>query len=115
MLAGVEIPVGAAHQRLFQEDRIFGDGDDGQDVAVTDPVLGDDGLIAARQRVAAQIAGLQVRGGDGEHIPFPFRRREALPGVRGVVGRMRPVINIDGSFVVVGQGMAMEGDDALRA
>src|ERR1700733_1548873 len=80
-----------------------------------DPMLGNDRLVAARQSVAAQVVHLQVRGGNGQHVPVPFGSRETLPGMRRIVGRMGPVIDINSSFVVVGQRVAVEGQRALRA
>ena len=114
MLAGIEIPVVAANQRLGEEDGIFNDGGDGEVVAVAGPMLREDGLIAARDAVAADVVLLQMRGGDGEHVALPHAGGEALPGVGRERAGVRPAVQVDGALTIPGEQVSVKGDDALR-
>ncbi len=110
VLAGIEKPVVAAHQGLGQIHRIFNHCDHRQVVAMPRPVLREDGFVAARNAVAAHVIGLQMGGGDGEHVAFPHAGGKALPGVRRVVGRMRASVHPDGALAIPSQHVGVEGD-----
>src|SRR5581483_2220346 len=98
VLAGIEVPVIAADQRLGEEDRVFDHSGDGKVVAVASPMLGEDGLVATRHAVAADVILLEMRGGDGEHVALPHSGGEPLPRVRRVVAGMGAAVEIDGSL-----------------
>ena len=40
----------------------------------------------------------EMSGGDREHVAFELTGRKSLPGVSGIVGRMRPAVHPDGPF-----------------
>ncbi len=109
-----EFPIGGADERLGEIDRIGDDADQRQKIAVANPVLHQRGAIAARNSIPADVALLEMRGGDGELIAFPFSGRESLPGVRLVFGWMRTAIHPDGSFLGLPLHVRVVGDHLLR-
>src|SRR6476659_5687707 len=71
LLTGVEIPILAAHQRFGEEHRIVDDGDHGEKLAVTRPMLGHGAHVTAGNPITTEIVRLEMRGGDREHVAFP--------------------------------------------
>ena len=71
-------------------------------------------LLAARDAVAPHVIGLEVRGGDGQHVAFPHSGRKSLPCVRRVIAGMRPSIHIDRPFTVPCEKVHVERDQPLR-
>ena len=61
LLVHVQLVIGRADERLGEIHRVGHDRRDREEVAVTDPVLGERRLVAARQAVAPQVAFLEVR------------------------------------------------------
>src|SRR5439155_19843820 len=109
-------PVCRAHERLFEVDRVVHHADQRQHVAVPDDVLDDPRAIARRNAVALNPSRLDVRRLDGEHRAVPAAGREALPCVRGVLGRMRPAVHPDHADDAGARGGSIDlvGDELLR-
>src|SRR6267154_2485998 len=84
-----------ADKRLGQIHRVIHKDNNRQVVAVPQQSGGYSGFVASGNAVSPNPAFLEVVGRDGEDVSFPFSRREALPCVRRIVGRMRPSIHID--------------------
>ncbi len=80
---------------------------------MADEMFGERGHVAFGEAVAAQPAHLDVRGGDGEDVAFPFTGGETHPGVGRVVGRMRAAIHPDSAGLLVGTDVHLDGDDLL--
>ena len=70
--------------------------------------------IAAWNAVAANPAGLEMRRRDSQRVAFPFPRREPLPGVSCVIGRMLAAIHPDRSLRRLPGNVRVECDDLLR-
>ena len=79
LVAGIEHEVAALDVGLGQVDGVGDDADPGQHVADADEVLAQRRLVAARQAVTPQVAGLEVRGLDRQHVAFPAARSRSLP------------------------------------
>ena len=72
-----------------------------QVIAVPDEIFVHGGPIAARDAVAPDPVLFQVRGGNDQRIAVPLTGRKPLPGMPGVIRRMRPAIHPDGLFRAV--------------
>ena len=92
----VELVVGGADERLGEIHRVVDDRHHGQEIAVPDPVFGDGGLVAARHAVAPDVAFLEMRDGDRQHVAVPLPRRKATPAMQRVVHRTLAAVEIDG-------------------
>ena len=83
---------------------------------MADDVLGDRRAVAGGHAVALNPPRLDVRGVNGEHRAFPLARREARPGVRGVLRRVRPAVHPDHPDVAAARAGTIDlvGDQLLR-
>ncbi len=113
VLVDVEGEVFGLDQGFGQVDGVGHDADVRQAIAVADEVFGQRGHVAFGKAVAAHPAHLDVGGGDGEDVAFPFAGGETHPGVGRVVGRMRAAIHPDGAGLLVGADVHLDGDDLL--
>src|SRR4030095_2899405 len=92
-LPRIRDPVGCANEWLREIYGVFNNAHQCQIVAVTDPMLRQRCAIAPRNAITTDPTGLQVCRGDREHIALPLTRREPLPRMRGIVGRMRSAVH----------------------
>ena len=77
-------------------------------------VLGEHGLVAARDAVAADPPHLQMRGRHRQHVAVPLAGREPLPRVRGVLGRMRTAVHPDRPLGLLPRDVRVVRDELLR-
>ncbi len=113
-LMQVEHEIGAANERLRQIHRVIHHGHDHEMILVPDPMFGDRRAVAAGNAVAPDPADLQMRGGDGQDVAVPFPGRESLPGVRSILGWMRPAVHIDGALRRLPGNVGVPRHDLLR-
>lgn len=112
-IAGIQVPVFGADERLGEIDGILHGRDDGEEIAVADEIFGKRGLVAAREPVAAEPALFQIRGGDLELVAFPFPDGETVPGLGGVGRWLGPVVHIDRARRAVGKGFDVPGKHGI--
>src|SRR5262245_10195404 len=94
-LAGVQHPVRASNEWLFEINGVVDDADHGQQIAVTDEVLRHRRPVAVSDAIALNPTSLEMRAGDRQHVAFPNAGREAGPGVGGVRWRMGTAVQPD--------------------
>ena len=76
-------------------------------------------MLAQRAKIATEKPHalvwrrLQMSRGDRQLIAFPFARGEPLPGVRRVLGGVRPAIHPDDSFLSLPFGVFVPCDHLL--
>ena len=114
LLMRIESPVRRTHERLGQIHRIRDHRDQRQVVVVAHEVLGEHGLVAARDAVAANPPHLQMRGRHRQHVAFPLAGREPLPRVRGVLGRMRTAVHPDRPLGLLPRDVRVVRHELLR-
>jgi hypothetical protein len=82
-------------ERLGQVIGVLDHVDVGEVVPVADEALRHRRLVAERETVATDPPSFQVRGLHHQHVAVPLAGREALPGVRRELGRVRPAVHPD--------------------
>ena len=109
-----QVEILALNQRFGEVNRIAGDADVRQVVAMPDEMLHQSRLIAFRQPIPSNPTLLDVRRIYSQDIAFPFAGGETHPGVRGVFGGMRPVIQPNGPSLFVRADVILDRDRSLR-
>src|SRR5690349_20433414 len=56
---------------------------------------------------------LDVSGGDGEDIVLPLAGGKTHPRVRGIAGRLRAAVHVDGAGLLVGADVVLDGDEPV--
>ena len=113
-LARIEHPALASNQRLRQQRGIVDHRHDREELAVLHPMLGERAVRRRRQAVAPQVARLQVRGRDREHVALPCARREPLPRVRRFGRRVRAAVEPNRSLHALEADPRMKREKPLR-
>src|SRR5213594_2321434 len=106
--------ISRADERLGEIYRVADENHEGNVVSVSNPMLTQRAKIASEKPHALVWRGLQVSRSDRQLIAFPFSRGESLPGMRRVLGRVRPAIHPDDSFLSLPFGVLMPCDHLLR-
>ena len=81
---------------------------------MADEVLGHGRVGAARDAVALDDPVLHVRRRDGQLIAVDAARRESVPGVLRVLGRVRPAVHPDDAIVTPEHTLERVRDQRLR-
>src|SRR4029453_14185228 len=95
LLREVELVVSRSDERRGEVYGIRDDRGHRQKISMPHPVLHERRLVAAWKTIATEIALLQVRRGDREHVAVPFRGRKSGPRMQRPFGRMWPSIEVD--------------------